>query len=84
MPGRGGSSDFVHTSFHFGEGGTCALERAWEGMWDKSMYTFMCEEGRRKVECVMMALRRFGIGGDVGAAVVGYMIGMEGTVADYF
>jgi len=84
---KGSHGAFIHTAFELEDGNGGGLEAAWKGIWIRSSYAFMSENGRARVECVMMALRRKEVPGDIGEVIIGYLIameGMEGRLSDYF
>ena len=85
--GKGEPGKWKHTAFKL-EGGEL-VERAMRGEWRREMAFGMGSKGMQRVQLVMMALRRKGVTGDVGEAIISFMIAMEvweGSrgIAEYF
>jgi len=87
LPCTGADGDeYAHTGYELSEkaaeGGL--LLNAWNGMFDRRMFEFMGKRGQERVVAVMLALGRKRMPNDISEIIVGFVIGMENKVKDYF
>jgi hypothetical protein len=52
-------------------------ERAWAGEWSSLMFAEMGGGAQERILAAMCALRRFGVGGDVGEEIISFVLSME-------